>query len=131
MYGSRKPDNYWQMDYDERKAWERQEQERQDLEYDKQRAQEEAKQAQADARRSRLNAQREMASMSEDYGYQIDDLESEIKTLKADKAKLLDVLVILVTECEDRPDIMVQIHQEVSQATELIAKMKGKPHEAD
>jgi hypothetical protein len=53
-----KPSNWYQMTYDEQRAWERQERERDDLEYDLERAREDAEHAARRAKR-KLAAQRE------------------------------------------------------------------------
>lgn len=122
MYSSRRPSNWYEMDYHERQAWERQEQERQDLEYDKQRAQEEAEQAQDEARRLRQRVQFEITDMREDYGYQIDDLNSQIGVLKAVNAQLLKALEDLYHLVSEREQGNDELEPELTKAEDAINK---------
>lgn len=69
-----KPSNWYQMDYQEQREWEKQKQAFDDLEYDRQRAQEAAEQAEQQAARQR----RSMQSEREEWGYEYESLVNTI-----------------------------------------------------
>ena len=76
-----KPSNWWTMDHDERRAWERQAREVDDLEYEKQRAQEAAEEAQSKVQRQRREHQArtdELLNQQSDLWEQL-DAEKEAK----------------------------------------------------
>lgn len=99
----RKPSNWWQMDYDERKEWERNKQAFEDAEYDRQRAQEAADNAHAEAQRLRRSMQEERASQYEEYSILQDEyqeLNENYERVLRERKQLRDALFECVTQLE-------------------------------
>lgn len=75
---SRKPENWYQLGYPEQRAWERQERERQDLEYERDQAREEMERSDRDRKRLKEDYRNEMASAQD----QRDELAGELAEWK-------------------------------------------------
>ena len=66
MYGSsRKPSNWYELDYDTQRDWEKRDRERQDLEWERDRAQREAEEAREEVEATRSRARRQAAKWEE------------------------------------------------------------------
>ena len=80
-----KPSNWYNMDYTERKEWEKNQRAIEDAEYN---AQEKAEQMRRDYERKASQQRNEMRSIEADYGYEIDNLNTRMTILSERIAEL-------------------------------------------
>ena len=80
-----KPSNWYNMDYTERKEWEKNQRAIEDAEYN---AQEKVEQTRRDYERKASQQRNEMRSIEEDYGYEIDNLNTRMTILSERIAEL-------------------------------------------
>lgn len=111
---SNKPSNWYSMDYNERKEWERNQQALEDAEYEKQRAQEEADNAQAEAQRLRREMQAESYAAQEEFSILQDELSTlntNYERILAERNKLWDICKGLLTYRKEAGAINFQLEK--------------------
>lgn len=113
-----RPSNWYNMSDDERRAWSRQDREREDAEYERQQAQDRAEQAARDARRSQeaaRAARSEYESNAESYREEIDNLQESLCETRLDRDALAEA-------CRYVADMLAQTIPTASGGTETVAQ---------
>ena len=87
-----KPSNWYDMDYTERREWEKSESERQDLEYQARQAQDDTEQARRDAQREVRRMQERASAEAEEAYYMLEDAQATIAAKDAEIARLREAL---------------------------------------
>lgn len=86
-----KPSNWYNMSWEEQRAWQRAESEREDLEYRARQAQEEAEQVRRDAQREARRAQAQFSAMAEEVNMELEDAIQQQEVLKLRVTELEDL----------------------------------------
>lgn len=99
----KKPSNYHDLTYEQRREWDRAAREAEDAEYEAQRARDDAERSQREAMRQRANHAEERAGWQEEVGQLRDEVENLAEQVDAAMKLNAELLTLLGEACDALP----------------------------